>query len=260
MKQQGMLTGDACHIIVWAPLMVTVTLENHLISQLPTSPPDVEAMRAFLILPVLPLFRESKNYLTFALPFAAAILHLDANPSKVLDNWWCWVDAGYFCQLVELYKDAVVYLLTRMRTSLLAPVFSHYIIDALRVLEKLHKVNLIANHIDYEVFYIHELNNFVNIETDFLYWASQHAGVQYNQDFCFILQKIQPAIAEVPIAFCSYPFVLNAQAKTKMLQTEAALQMQDVDITDWANICCPSLDAFEKVMVGHLLELLQASW
>ncbi|XP_048467381.1 probable E3 ubiquitin-protein ligase HERC3 [Rhincodon typus] len=194
---------------------VTVTLENHLISQLPTSPPDVEAMRAFLILPVLPLFRESKNYLTFALPFAAAILHLDANPSKVLDNWWCWVDAGYFCQLVELYKDAVVYLLTRMRTSLLAPVFSHYIIDALRVLEKLHKVNLIANHIDYEVFYIHELNNFVNIETDFLYWASQHAGV-----------KIQPAIAEVPIAFCSYPFVLNAQAKTKMLQTEAALQMQ----------------------------------
>ncbi|XP_041049699.1 probable E3 ubiquitin-protein ligase HERC3 isoform X3 [Carcharodon carcharias] len=186
-----------------------------LLQQLPTSPPDVEAMRTFLILPVLPLFQDSKNYLTFALPFAAAILHLDANPSKVLDNWWCWVDAGYFSRLVELYKDAVVYLLTRMRTALLAPVFSHYIIDALRVLEKLHKVNLIANHINYEVFYIHELNNLVNFETDFLYWASQHAGV-----------KIQPAIAEVPIAFCSYPFVLNAQAKTKMLQTDAALQMQ----------------------------------
>ncbi|XP_072351445.1 probable E3 ubiquitin-protein ligase HERC3 [Scyliorhinus torazame] len=194
---------------------VTVTSENRLISQLPTSPPDVEAMRAFLILPVLPLFQDAKNYLTFALPFAAAILHLDANPSKVLDNWWCWVDAGYFCRLVELYKDAVLYLITRMRTALLAPVFSHYIIDALQVLEKLHKVNLIANHIDYEVFYIHELSNLVNIETDFLYWASQHAGV-----------KIQPAIAEVPIAFCSYPFVLNAQAKTKMLQTDAALQMQ----------------------------------
>ncbi|XP_038648655.1 probable E3 ubiquitin-protein ligase HERC3 [Scyliorhinus canicula] len=194
---------------------VTVTLENRLISQLPTSPPDVEAMRAFLILPVLPLFQDAKNYLTFALPFAAAILHLDANPSKVLDNWWCWVDAGYFCRLVELYKDVVLYLITRMRTALLAPVFSHYIIDALQVLEKLHKVNLIANHIDYEVFYIRELSNLVNIETDFLYWASQHAGV-----------KIQPAIAEVPIAFCSYPFVLNAQAKTKMLQTDAALQMQ----------------------------------
>ncbi|XP_069781833.1 probable E3 ubiquitin-protein ligase HERC3 [Narcine bancroftii] len=193
----------------------SVSVENRLICQLPSSPPDVEAMRTFLILPAFPYFQDSKSYLTFALPFAAAILHLDANPSKVLDNWWCCVSTAYFSRLVELYKDAVVYLLTRMRTVLLAPVFSHYIKDALRVLEKLHKVNAIAKHIDCEVFYIHELNNLINIESDYLYWASQHSGV-----------KIQPAIAEVPVAFCTYPFVLNAQAKTKMLQTDAALQMQ----------------------------------
>ncbi|XP_062902900.1 probable E3 ubiquitin-protein ligase HERC3 isoform X1 [Mobula hypostoma] len=208
---ENMVKSPYCKLLQ----QVSATVENRLISQLPASPPDVEAMRAFLILPVFPLFQESKNYLTFALPFATAILHLDANPSKVLDNWWCWVSAGYFSRLVELYKDAVVYLLTRMRTALLAHSFSHYINDALRVLEKLHKVNSIANHVHYDAFYIHELNNLVNIESDYLYWASQHAGV-----------KIQPAIAEVPVAFCTYPFVLNAQAKTKMLQTDAALQMQ----------------------------------
>lgn len=208
---ENMVKSPYCKLLQ----QVSVTVENRLLSQLPTSPPDVEAMRAFLILPAFPLFQDSKSYLTFALPFAAAILHLDVNPSKVLDNWWCWVGASYFGRLVELYKHAVVYLLTRMRTVLLAPVFSHYIKDALQVLEKLHKVNTIANHVDYDMFYIHELNNLVNIESDYLYWASQHAGV-----------KLQPAIAEVPVAFCTYPFVLNAQAKTKMLQTDASLQMQ----------------------------------
>uniref|UniRef100_A0A4W3I651 HECT and RLD domain containing E3 ubiquitin protein ligase 3 n=1 Tax=Callorhinchus milii TaxID=7868 RepID=A0A4W3I651_CALMI len=127
----------------------TVTLENRLIAQLPTSPPDFEAMRAFLILPVFPLFQDPKNYLTLTLPFAAAVLRLDANPSKV---------------------------------------------------------NMNANRVAYDVFYVHELNNLVNIETDYLYWASQQAGI--------------------PVAFCTYPFVLNARAKTKMLQTDAALQMQ----------------------------------
>ncbi|XP_007900723.2 probable E3 ubiquitin-protein ligase HERC3 isoform X1 [Callorhinchus milii] len=193
----------------------TVTLENRLIAQLPTSPPDFEAMRAFLILPVFPLFQDPKNYLTLTLPFAAAVLRLDANPSKVLDNWWSEVDIGYFCRLVEIYKNAVVFLLTRMKTLQLAPLLSHYVIYALRVLEKLYKVNMNANRVAYDVFYVHELNNLVNIETDYLYWASQQAGV-----------KIQPAIAEIPVAFCTYPFVLNARAKTKMLQTDAALQMQ----------------------------------
>uniref|UniRef100_A0A4W3I641 HECT and RLD domain containing E3 ubiquitin protein ligase 3 n=1 Tax=Callorhinchus milii TaxID=7868 RepID=A0A4W3I641_CALMI len=195
-----------CLEIVRSICIATVTLENRLIAQLPTSPPDFEAMRAFLILPVFPLFQDPKNYLTLTLPFAAAVLRLDANPSKVLDNWWSEVDIGYFCRLVEIYKNAVVFLLTRMKTLQLAPLLSHYVIYALRVLEKLYKVNMNANRVAYDVFYVHELNNLVNIETDYLYWASQQAGI--------------------PVAFCTYPFVLNARAKTKMLQTDAALQMQ----------------------------------
>uniref|UniRef100_A0A4W3I9N5 HECT and RLD domain containing E3 ubiquitin protein ligase 3 n=1 Tax=Callorhinchus milii TaxID=7868 RepID=A0A4W3I9N5_CALMI len=190
--------------------------QNRLIAQLPTSPPDFEAMRAFLILPVFPLFQDPKNYLTLTLPFAAAVLRLDANPSKVLDNWWSEVDIGYFCRLVEIYKNAVVFLLTRMKTLQLAPLLSHYVIYALRVLEKLYKVNMNANRVAYDVFYVHELNNLVNIETDYLYWASQQAGM------C----RLRCVFPQIPVAFCTYPFVLNARAKTKMLQTDAALQMQ----------------------------------
>lgn len=55
-----------------------------LIPQLPRSPPDVEAMRIYLILSEYPALQDSKNYIRLTIPLAMAILRLDANPSKVL--------------------------------------------------------------------------------------------------------------------------------------------------------------------------------
>lgn len=55
-----------------------------MIPQLPPSPPDVEAMRIYLILSEYPALQDSKNYIRLTIPLAMAILRLDANPSKVL--------------------------------------------------------------------------------------------------------------------------------------------------------------------------------
>lgn len=55
-----------------------------LIPQLPRSPPDVEAMRIYLILSEYPALQDSNNYIRLTIPLAMAILRLDANPSKVL--------------------------------------------------------------------------------------------------------------------------------------------------------------------------------
>uniref|UniRef100_A0A8B9BS88 HECT and RLD domain containing E3 ubiquitin protein ligase 3 n=1 Tax=Anser brachyrhynchus TaxID=132585 RepID=A0A8B9BS88_9AVES len=60
------------------------SFESFLIPQLSSSPPDVEAMRIYLILPEFPPFQDSKYYITLTLPLAMAILRLDTNPSKVL--------------------------------------------------------------------------------------------------------------------------------------------------------------------------------
>lgn len=46
----------------------------------------------------------------------------------------------YFLRLVDLYKGAVVYLLSGRKTLLIPVLFSSYITAALRLLEKLHKV------------------------------------------------------------------------------------------------------------------------
>lgn len=191
------------------------SFETFLIPQLSSSPPDVEAMRIYLILPEFPLLQDSKYYITLTLPLAMAILRLDTNPSKVLDNWWSQVCPNYFFKLVDLYKAAVVYLLNGRKTLLIPVLFTSYITAALRLLEKLHKVNVKAGHVEYDKFYIPEVSSLVDIQEDYLLWLLNQAGM-----------KVRPAHMQDSVTLCSYPFIFDAQAKTKMLQTDAELQMQ----------------------------------
>ncbi|KAM4709462.1 putative E3 ubiquitin-protein ligase HERC3 isoform 2-T2 [Discoglossus pictus] len=189
--------------------------ESFLIPQLSSCPPDVEAMRIYLILPEFPLLQDSKYYITLTLPLAMAILRLDTNPSKVLDNWWSQVSPNYFFKLIELYKGAVVYLLSGRKTLLIPVLFTSYISAALKLLEKLHKVNTKVRHVENEKFYIPEISSLVDIQEDYLMWFLNQAGL-----------KARPSIMQDSVTLCSYPFVFDAQAKTKMLQTDAELQMQ----------------------------------
>ncbi|XP_010355202.2 probable E3 ubiquitin-protein ligase HERC3 [Rhinopithecus roxellana] len=191
------------------------SFESCLIPQLSSSPPDVEAMRIYLILPEFPLLQDSKYYITLTIPLAMAILRLDTNPSKVLDNWWSQVCPNYFMKLVNLYKGAVLYLLRGRKTFLIPVLFNNYITAALKLLEKLYKVNLKVKHVEYDTFYIPEISSLVDIQEDYLMWFLHQAGM-----------KARPSIIQDTVTLCSYPFIFDAQAKTKMLQTDAELQMQ----------------------------------
>uniref|UniRef100_A0A4W6BYH4 HECT and RLD domain containing E3 ubiquitin protein ligase 3 n=1 Tax=Lates calcarifer TaxID=8187 RepID=A0A4W6BYH4_LATCA len=185
----------------------TKSFESLLIPQLPHSPPDVEAMRIYLILSEYPALQDSKNYIRLTIPLAMAILRLDANPSKVLDNWWCFVDGGVFTRMVDMYKSIVVFMLTGGKTLLVPVFYENYFLATLRLLEKLHKVNLKAHHVEYNRFYIPDITSLVDIQEDYLKW--------------FLSKSDFPSVN-----LCAYPFILNAQAKTTMLQTDAELQMQ----------------------------------
>uniref|UniRef100_A0A8C5Z0H1 HECT-type E3 ubiquitin transferase n=1 Tax=Marmota marmota marmota TaxID=9994 RepID=A0A8C5Z0H1_MARMA len=198
-----------------ANTIILNSFESCLIPQLSSSPPDVEAMRIYLILPEFPLLQDSKYYITLTIPLAMAILRLDTNPSKVLDNWWSQVCPKYFMKLINLYKGAVLYLLRGRKTFLIPVLFNNYITAALKLLEKLYKVNLKVKHVEYDAFYIPEISSLVDIQEDYLMWFLHQAGM-----------KARSSIIQDAVTLCSYPFIFDAQAKTKMLQTDAELQMQ----------------------------------
>uniref|UniRef100_A0A672LM94 Probable E3 ubiquitin-protein ligase HERC3 n=1 Tax=Sinocyclocheilus grahami TaxID=75366 RepID=A0A672LM94_SINGR len=113
--------------------------------------------------------------------------------------------------VVEMYKSIVVFLLTGGK-ALLMPVFlESYTSAALRLLEKLHKVNLKVHRVEYNHFYIPDISRLVDIQEDYLKW---------------FLCDNPNLISQGSVTLCAYPFILNAQAKTTVLQTDAELQMQ----------------------------------
>ncbi|KAI2658144.1 putative E3 ubiquitin-protein ligase HERC4 [Labeo rohita] len=143
----------------------------NLLPRLSSSPPDIEALRLYLTLPECPLLSNPNNYTTLTIPFAKAVVTLKDTPIKVLGNWWSKFEPAVFQRLVELYKEII----------------------------------------QYDKFYIHELDELIDIRNDYVTWFQQ-------QMFSVVMDS--------QVTLCKYPFVFDAQAKTALLQTDAVIQMQ----------------------------------
>uniref|UniRef100_A0A8C4Z4W8 HECT and RLD domain containing E3 ubiquitin protein ligase 4 n=1 Tax=Gadus morhua TaxID=8049 RepID=A0A8C4Z4W8_GADMO len=191
---------------------VAASLEKNLIPRLGCSPPDIEALRLYLSLPECPLFRDPSTYVTLAIPFAKALVSLKDAPLKVLGRWWSTLDPTVFQRLVGLYKEVVVYLLKMHKVGIPQAeqrIFTCFLHTSLRLLEILHAVSERAGHIiQYDKFYIHELDDLIDIRNDYVTWIQQQMFPQGS------------------VTLCRYPFVFDAQAKTTLLQTDAVIQMQ----------------------------------
>uniref|UniRef100_A0A8D0DCU0 HECT and RLD domain containing E3 ubiquitin protein ligase 4 n=1 Tax=Sander lucioperca TaxID=283035 RepID=A0A8D0DCU0_SANLU len=240
---------------------IAASLEKNLIPRLSNSPPDIEALRLYLTLPECPLFSDRNNYVTIAIPFAKSLLSLKEAPLKVLGNWWSTFEPRVFQRLVELYKGVVVYLLQMHKMgipSVEQRIFTCFLDTSLRLLEILHMVSERAGHIiQYDKFYIHELDDLIDIRNDYVTW---------------IQRQMYPMGHDGGVTLCRYPFVFDAQAKTTLLHTDAVIQMQmAVDQAQMQNFSSMFMPAVESVnpclilivrrenIVGDTMEVLRKS-
>uniref|UniRef100_A0A8B9QBX2 HECT-type E3 ubiquitin transferase n=1 Tax=Apteryx owenii TaxID=8824 RepID=A0A8B9QBX2_APTOW len=223
---------------------VAASLEKNLIPKLTSSLPDVEALRLYLTLPECPLMSDANNFTTLAIPFGTAILNLEKAPLKVLENWWAVLEPPLFLKIVELYKDVVVHLLKLYKIGIPASerrIFTNFLHTAFRVLEILHKVNERGQVIQYDRFYIHEIQDLIDIRNDYFNWVQQQVFGMVSLFFSWLL-------TDIPVTICTYPFVFDAQAKTTLLQTDAVIQMQmAVDQAHRQNLSSLFLPVFESV-------------
>uniref|UniRef100_A0A8C4GP38 HECT domain-containing protein n=1 Tax=Dicentrarchus labrax TaxID=13489 RepID=A0A8C4GP38_DICLA len=240
---------------------IAASLEKNLIPRLSNSPPDIEALRLYLTLPECPLFSDRNNYVTIAIPFAKSLISLKEAPLKVLGNWWSTFEPRVFQRLVELYKEVVVYLLQMHKVGIPSAeqrIFTCFLDTSLRLLEILHTVSERAGHIiQYDKFYIHELDHLIDIRNDYVTW---------------IQRQMYPMGHDGVVTLCRYPFVFDAQAKTTLLQTDAVIQMQmAVDQAQMQNFSSMFMPAVESVnpclilivrrenIVGDTMEVLRKS-
>ncbi|KAM9550722.1 putative E3 ubiquitin-protein ligase HERC4 isoform 3-T5 [Guaruba guarouba] len=235
-----LIQPDHCHI----SQQVAASLEKNLIPKLTGSLPDVEALRLYLTLPECPLMSDANNFTTLAIPFGTAILNLEKAPLKVLENWWSLLEPPLFLKIVELYKDVVVHLLKLCKMGVPASerrILTNFLHTAFRVLEILHRVNERGQVIQYDRFYIHEIQDLIDIRNDYVNWVQQQVfGMDVNHGLT--------ELTDIPVTICTYPFVFDAQAKTTLLQTDAVIQMQmAVDQAHRQNLSSLFLPVFESV-------------
>uniref|UniRef100_A0A8C5CS70 HECT and RLD domain containing E3 ubiquitin protein ligase 4 n=1 Tax=Gadus morhua TaxID=8049 RepID=A0A8C5CS70_GADMO len=221
---------------------VAASLEKNLIPRLGCSPPDIEALRLYLSLPECPLFRDPSTYVTLAIPFAKALVSLKDAPLKVLGRWWSTLDPTVFQRLVGLYKEVVVYLLKMHKVGIPQAeqrIFTCFLHTSLRLLEILHAVGggnrsaFVHRVPPYDKFYIHELDDLIDIRNDYVTWIQQQMFPQGS------------------VTLCRYPFVFDAQAKTTLLQTDAVIQMQ---------VTHPTCLVYGDNINVTLVFLLRCSW
>ncbi|XP_076648302.1 HECT and RLD domain containing E3 ubiquitin ligase 4 [Halictus rubicundus] len=168
-----------------------------------------ESLRIYLILPLYHGFVNPLNYNLLHKPFCKAVLALRPEILAIISQWWIKAPSYYFERLVRIHKSVILHYVKQSTPNMGVMWDSTFqlILDLLRLLNKLNNEGEDGNIVPYSTFHLPELVDFIDIRSDYVKWISEKESPS---------QKV----------FCHYPFLLDAQAKTILLETDQAIQMQ----------------------------------
>lgn len=188
------------------------SITNDLLSSLTNTPPDVEVLRIYLVLPLYHEFHNSKNYQKLHTPFCKTLLNLVLIPRKIISGWYATTSPDYFERLVDVFKDVVKYFLhfelaKIQLSSTKQLLFENNLYIALNMLSLLYHINhqQRTDKVPYETFHVPEISDYFEIRQDYISWCTD-----MNPSSFYL---------------CNYPFLFDASAKHLLLQTDQALQM-----------------------------------
>lgn len=188
--------------------LIFTCITDSLMPSFVDSPPDVESLRVYLTLPLYHRFANLSNFNFLQMPFCKAVLKLKAEAYKVVGIWWSATSAYYFGRLVRIYKSTVLHIVEHLTDK--AVTWNENLKSLLELLRLLYKLNIAAGiRVPYETFHLPELSQHIDINRDYLTWISEEDRTYYRK-----------------IYFCNYPFLFDAEAKTTLLETDQAIQMQ----------------------------------
>ncbi|KAB7500915.1 putative E3 ubiquitin-protein ligase HERC4 [Armadillidium nasatum] len=191
------------------------------VSNLPSKILTPECLRGFIVLPLWKGFDDLTNSPTLQMPFASTLISFDTISCVTFSRWLKSLPADYLRKLVGHCKKVVAYIILSLkdgsgRKLLMRTVEEekNFMTTSLRILDILYKENRNLSgkkaRLAYEEFYIPEIGENVNIKEDYYNWFHMRRTFSRNS----------------PILFCEYSFLFDSQAKTMLLQADAAIQMQ----------------------------------
>lgn len=201
------------------------SITTQLLPTLAKSPPDVETLRIYLLLPLYYEFINAKNYPVLHTPFGRSFLALTQIARKVVLQWWAAVSFEYFEKLIDHFRNVVSYIMNHKLQKVVIVkhnqnpdvpdpprgliTFDIHLETVLNLLKDLFHVNRFDRDapVPYETFYVHGLAESVHLEKDFFdYYSSEQQNIK-------------------GLFLANYPFIFDVAAKKLILQTDQSIQM-----------------------------------
>uniref|UniRef100_A0AAR5Q1I3 Uncharacterized protein n=2 Tax=Dendroctonus ponderosae TaxID=77166 RepID=A0AAR5Q1I3_DENPD len=118
--------------------------------------------------------------------------------------------ADYFEKLINIFKNVASHILRNQNIPQGRTVFYDSalvaMLDIMAFLNKLNH-NIDGLKVPYDIFHMNELHDYLDARFDYVLWLSDNdSGKLY---------------------LCNYPFLFDAHAKLKLLETDQSLQMQN---------------------------------
>ncbi|EDO34592.1 predicted protein [Nematostella vectensis] len=216
------------HLTPLPPSQIVSCISNFLLpAMVQQQPPDIEALRVYLMLPENGIMLDKECFMEVVIPFADSILRLSPEAQKVLRRWWSTLPSTYFSRVIQVFQECVKYLLTLPLPHFANEERQVYLGMCMVALDNLHKVNNESGDIVPFKQFTFPRTREVDIRADYFNWIQ-------NQK---INLKHQHSVVKNTFSFCRFPFVFDASAKTKLLQTDAVMQMQSaVDEVNRRNV------------------------
>lgn len=155
-----------------------------------SSPPDIEALRVYLLLPLYHEFTNAQNYLELHTLFGRSFLGMIEIARKVVLHWWASMSVGYFEKLVENFRNVVSFILNHELQKInvgRSPQrglinFNIHLKTALDLLKDLFHMNRFDREdpIPYETFYVQGLADSVHLQLDFCDFMSEKVYIGPN--------------------------------------------------------------------------------
>ncbi|XP_058403470.1 E3 ISG15--protein ligase HERC5 [Diceros bicornis minor] len=195
----------------WIANMITTSLRDNLLKNLPFHSPHQEALAVFFVLPECPVMHDDKNWESLVVPFAEVICKMSDQSLGVLEEYWASLQESSFHKLVQMFKTAVVAQLRYYRAESVES--NCHLRALLEVLKRLHRVNQTNCQVPENIFEVNELTHWLDFSGD----VFRRSAWKMNPD----------TSRGSPVIFSHFPFIFNILSKIKLLYEDSLLKIQE---------------------------------
>ncbi|KAI6173263.1 putative E3 ubiquitin-protein ligase HERC4 [Aphelenchoides besseyi] len=175
-----------------------------------------DELRFFMIIPffhsmIAPSEKTERQLLA---PFINVLAQAVTHFGHILRTWWLILESRHMNRFVQFLMNYVEYRFNKNHTNHAA------FVPALNVLKELCHVNRISNRIPYDKFYLNCLSEKVQIHQDYI----ENFVLMHPDEFA----RFGQPMPRPGFRWSQYPFLMNAEAKSAILEADSMIRMRHV--------------------------------